>query len=54
MEYTEREVKQIRERLIDYYGSAIPFFSIASADVIRVEQMSDEKVIEEAKRLRLI
>ena len=54
MEYTEREIKQIRERLIDYYGSATPFFSIASADVIRVEQMSDEKVIEEAKRLRLI
>lgn len=54
MEYTEREIKQIRERLIDYYGSATPFFSIASADVIRVEQMSDEKVIEEAKHLRLI
>lgn len=54
MEYTEREIKQIREKLIDYYGSATPFFPIATADVIRVEQMSDEKVIEEAKRLRLI
>ena len=54
MIYTEREIKRIREKLIDYYGSAAPFFPIASADVIRVEQMSDEKVIEEAKRLRII
>ena len=54
MEYTEREIKRIREKLIDYHGSAAPFFPIASADVIRVEQMSDEKVIEEAKRLRII
>lgn len=53
MEYTEREIKRIREKLIDYYGSATPFFSIASADVIRIEQMTDDEVIEEAEKLRL-
>lgn len=54
MEYTEREIKQIREKLIDYYGSATPFFPIATADVIRIEQMTDEEVIKEAKKLEKI
>ena len=54
MEYTEREIDALREKLIAYYGSAALFFGAAMADVIRVEQMSDERVIEDAKRLRLI
>ena len=54
MDYTEREIERLREQLIDYYGSAAPFFPIASADVIRVEQMTDEEIIEEAEKLRFI
>ena len=46
MEYTRMEIEKLRKKLLDYYGSATPFFPMATADVIRVEQMSDEKVIE--------
>ena len=54
MEYTEREIKRIREKLIDYYGSATPFFPIATADVIRIEQMTDEEIVKEARNLGMI
>ena len=54
MEYTSNEIETLREKLIDYYGSATPFFQIATADVVCIEQMSDDKIIEEAKKLSLI
>ena len=54
MDYTDSEINRIREKLIDYYGSATPFFPMASADVIRVEQMRDDEIIEEAKKTNLI
>ena len=54
MEYTEREIKQIRERLIDYYGSATPFFPMATADVIRIERMTDDEIVKEARNLGMI
>ena len=47
-------VKFSRKKLCDYYGSAGPFFPMARADLIRVESMSAEEVILEAKKLRLI
>lgn len=53
MEYTEREINNLRQKLVDYYGSAAPFFGAAMVDVIRVEQMSDEEITEAAKRLQL-
>lgn len=53
-EYTPQEIKKIREKVIDYYGSASPFFGAAMADVIKVENMDDEEIIEEAERLRII
>ena len=54
MDYTDREINRIREKLIDYYGSATPFFSIASADIICVEQMRNEEIVKEARKLGII
>lgn len=48
------DIKKLRKKLLDYYGSAMPFFPVATAEVIRVEQMSDEEIIEEAERLNLV
>ena len=53
MDYADREINWIREKLIDYYGSATPFFPIANADVVRVEQMTDEEIINEARNLKI-
>ena len=54
MDYTDREINRIREKLIDYYGSATPFISMANADVIRIERLSDEEVLNEARKLGII
>lgn len=54
MDYTQRKIKRIREKLIDYYGSATPFFPMATADVIRIEQMTDEEIVKEARKLGMI
>lgn len=53
-EYTPQEIKELREKLIDYYGSATPLFGMAMADVIKVENMDDEEVVKEAEKLRII
>ncbi len=47
-------IDDIRNQLIDYYGSATSFFPIAMGDVVRVEMMSDEEIINEALRLGFI
>ena len=52
--YTKQEIEQLRRQIIDYYGSAAPVFGIAMADVIRVQGMSDEEVLREARKLHLI
>lgn len=46
-----KRIRILREKLIDYYGSAMPFFIMAADEVFRVENMSDEEILEEAKRL---
>ncbi len=46
MEYANVEMNLFRQKIIDYYGSAISLFSMPPADVIRVEQMSDIEVIQ--------
>lgn len=44
-----------REALTDYYGTAFPCgMPAAMADLSRVERMSDEEAIEEARRLSLL
>lgn len=47
--------KMAREIVTDYYGSAMynGFFA-AGSDLIAAEQMSDAKIILEAKRLNLL
>ena len=54
MDYTEKDIKRLREKLINYYGSATPFFPMAFAGVVSVEQMSDAEIVEEAEKLNLI
>lgn len=46
MEYANVEINLFCQKFIDYYGSATSLFSMATADVIRVEQMSDIEVIQ--------
>lgn len=53
-DYTPQEIKKIRQKVIDYYGSATPFFASATADLVRVESMSDDEIVEEAKKLNII
>lgn len=54
MEYTDLEIKRLRKKLIDYYGSATPFYPMATADVIRIEQMTDKEIVKEARKLEMI
>ena len=54
MDYTERDIKRLREKLIDYYGSAMPFVPMATADVIRIERMTDDEIVKEARKLGMI
>ena len=53
-EDTVRLVKYARKKLCDYYGSASPYFPMARAELTRIESMSAEEVILEAKKLGLI
>ena len=53
-DYTPQEIKRIRQKVIDYYGSASPFFTLAMADLARVESMDDDEIVEEAKTLRIL
>lgn len=53
-DYTEDEIEELRDKLIDYYGSASPIYPIAMADVSRIENASAEEIIDEAQKLKLI
>ena len=46
MEEKTIDYDRLRSDLISYFGSATPIFSVAYADVIRVERASDEELIE--------
>lgn len=52
-EYRE-QVKLIRHKVLDYYGSAIHFFPAARMDYDRVKIMNDEELLEEARKLAII
>ena len=54
MDYTEIDIKRLRKKLLDYYGSATPFFPMATADVIRIERMTDDEIVKEARNLGMI
>ena len=47
-------IEELREKIKDYYGTAMQFNPIAICDYSNVDNMTDEEVIEEAKKLHLI
>ncbi len=53
-EELSRLAQEIREHLMDEYGTACGLFPAAQADLIRIENMSDEEIIEEARHLGMI
>lgn len=48
------DIDELRDKLLDYYGTAMGFYPVAVMDLARVENMSDEEVIEEAIKLGYI
>ena len=47
----QETIDQLRKQLEDYYGTAMQEFPMAVLDLSDIEQMTDEEVIDEAKRL---
>ena len=47
-------IKEARQRLMDYYGTAAHVCRGAGADLVRVSSMSDEEIIREAKKYGFI
>ena len=35
-QYSSYEIEKLRKKLIDYYGSATPFFAVAMTDIAKV------------------
>ena len=44
----------LRDRLRDYYGTAMQQFPMAAMDLGRIDQMSDEEVFREARKAGLV
>ena len=47
-------IEELREKIKDYYGSAMQIYPNAIADYSDVDLLSDEEVVELAKKLHLI
>lgn len=52
--YTQREIEELRKKLLNYYGTATAFMPFAAVDLVRVEQMSADEIIREARKVGLI
>lgn len=50
----EEKIKQIRKEVIDYYGTASLINILAQTDLIRVENLSDEEILIEAKKIKIV
>lgn len=48
--YEEIDYERLRSDLIDYFGSAMPYFPVAVIDVTQVELASEAKLEEIAKQ----
>jgi len=48
------EIKEIRDLLMDYYGTAIQANPCAIFDLSQIEQITDEEVIQLALKNKLI
>lgn len=51
---TEDRLKAVRDKVRDYYGTAAHCFRGAMGDYMSVRSMSDDQILEEAKRLHII
>lgn len=47
-------IDELRKKIKDYYGTAMQFNPIAMSELANVDKMTDEEIIEEAKKLHLI
>ena len=48
-------IEELKERLINYYGTAMyNGFPMAVIELSRIENMSDEEIIREARKIGLI
>ncbi len=47
-------VKEARNELYDYYGTATRFFCAAYVDLLEIKEMSADDIIAEARKLHLI
>lgn len=52
-EYQE-QIRMIRHKVMDYYGSAIHFFPAARADLARVSKLNEDELVAEARKLGII
>jgi len=48
------KVKEIKKKVLDYYGTAIHFNPVARMDLDRCAKMENEEILEEAIKLRII
>ena len=50
----EKDIEEVRKELEEYYGTAMMEMPMAVMDLARVSAMSDEEVIAEAKKKKII
>lgn len=48
------KIKEIRKKVLDYYGTAMHFYSAARIDLDRCSKMETEELLEEAIKLKII
>ena len=48
------EIKKVRDKVLDYYGTARLFYKAAGGDLERCLKMNDEQILEEARKLKII
>ena len=49
-----KDIEEVRKELEEYYGTAMMEMPMADMDLARVSSMSDEEVIAEAKKKKII
>ncbi|MDE7431454.1 MAG: ATP-dependent helicase, partial [Lachnospiraceae bacterium] len=50
----QEQIRMIRHRVMDYYGSAIHFYPAARADLDRVSKLDEDALIAEARKLGIV
>lgn len=53
-EIYNNKIEEIRNKVIDYYGTAMPFNPMALMDLNGCSKMTDEEILEEAIKLKII